>query len=93
MARTVEDLGRFLEERGVAVDEDGLEEELADLGWEIVYDQETTGGHVIQVRFLRDKDRIVEGLSDPGHPDLGEHRTVALMRALEEVLDLQEHGT
>jgi hypothetical protein len=91
MARTVEELTRFLEAQNVAVDEDGLEDELTDRGWEIDYDRETTGGHVIQVRFLGEKDRIIEGLSDPGHPDPDEHRSVALMRALEEVI-YQEKG-
>ncbi len=90
MARTATELSRFLEARNVAVDEDGLEDELTDRGWEIVYDGETTGGHVVQVRFLGEEDRIVEGLSDPGHPDPGDHRWVALMRALEEVIDQEE---
>ncbi len=84
-------LEAFLVEQGVDLDDPALELELNSQGWEILSERATTQAWSVEIGCLvecaPDRPHTIHVTSDAGHPD----RDSALMRALEQVIDLGVH--
>ena len=93
MARTIDALRRRLEARVVAVTAGEIVDALADRGWYVFYDEGVPDRHEIGVEFLGDGTGVIRAASDLGSPDRLGHRTMALIRALERVMNLEEGST
>jgi hypothetical protein len=85
--RSLEDLEAFLTEHGVNLDDDAFELELNSYGWRVVGERRTKTAILLWIECAVECDesipRNLTVASDDGRID----RDVALMRALERVLD------
>lgn len=85
--RTLDELSAFLVASGVELDDQAFELELNSYGWRVARERSTKQGVQIEIECLVECDehipRRLKVVSDDGHHD----RDVALMRALERVLD------
>ena len=85
--RNVEELKSFLTDRGVTLDDHAFELELNSYGWRVAHERHNKTGVMMEIECLVECDenipRLLRVVSDDGYHD----RDVALMRALERVLD------
>jgi hypothetical protein len=85
--RSLKELEAFLVEHGVELDDRAFELELSSYGWRVVREHSNRTGVHLEIECLVECDesipRSLKVVSDDGYHD----RDVALMRALERVLD------
>lgn len=86
-SRNLAELKTFLASHGVELEDRAFELELNSYGWRVARERATKTGVQIEIECLVECDehipRSLKVVSDDGHHD----RDIALMRALERVLD------